>query len=67
MKSVYAILQLVTGCMVGAFAATAVNAQQIDWQKVDATLGRTAAVSGDAHRYGFPRTDLQVSVDGVAI
>ena len=25
------------------------------------TLGRTAAVSGDVHRYGFPRTDLQVT------
>ena len=46
---------------------TAANAQGIDWQKVDAALGRTAAVAGDAHRYGFPRTDLQVTVDGVAI
>jgi hypothetical protein len=47
--------------------ATAANAQGIDWQKVDAALGRTAAVGGDVHRYGFPRTDLQVTVDGVAI
>ena len=28
---------------------------------------RTAAVGGDVHRYGFPRTDLQVTLDGVTI
>jgi hypothetical protein len=47
--------------------ATAANAQDIDWQKVDAAIGRGAAVAGDVHRYGFPRTDLQVTVDGVTI
>jgi biotin operon repressor len=50
-----------------ATIATAANAQGIDWQKVDAALGRSAAVGGDVHRYGFPRTDLQVTVDGVTI
>jgi uncharacterized protein DUF1259 len=45
-----------------------VRAQAIDWQKVDDALGRKAAViSGDAHRYGFPRTDLNVTLDGVSI
>ena len=44
-----------------------VCAQEIDWQQVDATLGRKPAVSGDVHRYGFPRTDLSVTLDGVAI
>ncbi len=43
------------------------HAQQIDWQKVDETLGRKPAVSSDVHRYGFPRTDLAVTLDGVAI
>jgi len=47
--------------------ATAASAQQIDWKRVDDALGRAAAVSGEAHRYGFPRSDLQVTVDGVAI
>ena len=43
-------------------------AQEIDWQKVGDTFGRKpAAVAGDVHRYGFPRTDLQVTLDGVAI
>jgi hypothetical protein len=46
---------------------TAASAQEIDWQKVDDAFGRKAAVSGDVHRYGFPRTDLTVTLDGVAI
>ena len=60
------ILALLLGGVVATFAAHA-NAQEIDWQKVDAAFGRKPAVSGDVHRYGFPRTDLQVSVDGVTI
>ena len=43
------------------------HAQAIDWQKLDDTLGRKPAVSGDVHRYGFPRADLTVTVDGVTI
>src|SRR5262245_22944146 len=49
-----------------AFAAAA-NAQEIDWKKVDEALGRSGAVTGDVHRYGFPRSDLQVTLDGVTI
>ena len=48
--------------------STASNAQEIDWEKADAAFGRKpAVVSGDVHRYGFPRTDLTVTVDGVTI
>jgi hypothetical protein len=47
--------------------ATASHAQEIDWKKVDETFGRSATVSDDVHRYGFPRTDLQVTLDGVTI
>ena len=43
------------------------HAQDVDWQKIDETLGRKPAVSGDVHRYGFPRTDLSVTLDGVTI
>jgi Domain of Unknown Function (DUF1259) len=59
-------LKLLTLCAAVA-SATAANAQDIDWQKVDAAIGRSGAVAGDVHRYGFPRTDLQVTVDGVTI
>ena len=47
--------------------STAAGAQQIEWQKVDDALGRKPVVTGDVHRYGFPRTDLSVTLDGVAI
>jgi Domain of Unknown Function (DUF1259) len=49
-----------------AFAAQA-HATEIDWTKVDAALGKTASVQGQVHRYGIPRSDLQVTLDGVAI
>jgi Domain of Unknown Function (DUF1259) len=45
----------------------AARAQDVDWQKVDDALGRKPAVSGDVHRYGFPRSDLSVTLDGVTI
>jgi uncharacterized protein DUF1259 len=50
-----------------AMIGTAAGAQDIDWKKVDEALGRAGAVTGDVHRYGFPRTDLQVTLDGVTI
>ena len=46
---------------------TSAHAQAIDWQKVDDAFGRKPAVSDDVHRYGFPRTDLTVTLDGVTI
>src|SRR5437868_4778535 len=49
-----------------SFAAGA-QAQAIDWQKVDDVFGRKPVVSDDVHRYGFPRTDLSVTLDGTAI
>jgi uncharacterized protein DUF1259 len=45
----------------------AASAQEIDWQKVDVAFGRKPAISGDVHRYRFPRTDLSVTLDGVTI
>jgi len=50
-----------------ALVASAASAQEINWGKVDETLGRKAQVTGDVHRYGFPRTDLNVTLDGVTI
>jgi Domain of Unknown Function (DUF1259) len=40
---------------------------QTDWLIVDTILTRTGAVAGDVHRYGLPRSDLKVSLDGVAL
>jgi hypothetical protein len=60
-------IHIITAC--GAFLSmiARADAQATDWAKIDATFGRTAAVAGEIHRYGFPRTDLQVTLDGVAI
>jgi hypothetical protein len=47
---------------VGAAAA------DIDWPKVDTALGKKGAdLPGGVHKYGLPRSDLTVAVDGVAI
>src|SRR5258707_224160 len=53
----------------GAVLSTvaAADAQSIDWAKVDGIFGRTGTVGGAVHRYGFPRTDLTVTLDGVTI
>jgi biotin operon repressor len=36
-------------------------------EKIDLVFGRSAAVSGAVHRYGLPRTDLKISLDGVQL
>jgi hypothetical protein len=48
--------------------APPVAAADIDWAKVDAVLGRQGSEQpGGIHRYGFPRSDLKVTLDQVAI
>src|SRR6516162_3726044 len=43
-------------------------AADIDWSKVDQALGKKGSEQpGGVHRYGLPRLDLNVTVDGVAI
>ena len=56
----------VAALFVASFATLA-TAQEIDWKKVDDAFGRKPVVSDDVHRYGFPRTDLTVTLDGVTI
>src|SRR3979490_3372768 len=63
MKRKFGLLTLVATLSI----PTLLNAADIDWKKVDAALGKTAAVSGEVHRYGLPRSDLHVTLDGVAI
>jgi hypothetical protein len=46
---------------------TSARAQEVDWQKIDDAFGRKPAVTGDVRRYGFPRGDLNVTLDGVTI
>src|SRR5471030_2470768 len=63
-------MRIMLWLMASIFAAsftTVAHAQEINWQKVDDELGRKPAVSGDVRRYGFPRSDLSVTLDGVTI
>src|SRR5947209_13973959 len=57
----------IAGCIFAISFAAGAHAQAIDWQKVDDAFGRKPVVSDDVHRYGFPRTDLSVTLDGTAI
>lgn len=40
---------------------------EFDWSRVDAAFGKKPIVSGAVHKYGLPRSDLRVSLDGVDI
>jgi hypothetical protein len=46
---------------------TILHAQGVTPATVDQVLGRSGQKTGDVYRVGFPRTDLHVSVKGVAI
>jgi hypothetical protein len=64
MHRIAALLLGVTGMAltVGASAA------DIDWGKVDQALGKPGTNQpGGVHKYGLPRSDLKVTVDGVAV
>jgi hypothetical protein len=42
--------------------------REIDWKAVDAAMGRTGAEQpGNVRRYGMPRSDMRVTVQGVPI
>ena len=63
-------MRVISTLLLGGLIASAspVCAQEVNWQNVDEAFGRKAAtVAGDVHRYGFPRTDLKVMLDGVTI
>src|SRR2546427_7855626 len=46
----------------------AVGAAEINWQQVEQAMGRKAsALPGGVYKFALPRSDLKVSVDGVAI
>jgi hypothetical protein len=47
--------------------AVGVSAQGLDTAKLDEALGRSGQKTGDVYKFGFPRTDLHVSVHGLAI
>src|SRR5215470_3044954 len=57
-----------TAAVLALVLCTTASAADIDWSKVDQALGKKGADQpGGVHKYGLPRSDLNVSVDGVAI
>ena len=51
-----------------SLAAASAGAAEIDWTKVDQAIGKKGTDQpGGVHKYSFPRSDLTVMVDGVAI
>jgi hypothetical protein len=58
-------LSMLTALTIGL--ATQAHAE-VDWAKVDQTIGRPSLAQPDGvHRFGLPRSDLHVMVDGIAI
>ena len=53
--------------LAGILTSMPADAADIDWKKVDMAMGKTAMVSGEIHRYGLPRSDLKVTLEGVTI
>ncbi len=52
----------------GFALSTTAGAADIDWNKVDQALGKPGTNQpGGVHKFGLPRSDLKVTVDGVAI
>jgi len=62
------IIRLVTPLVAAVVLAAPTFAAEPDWNQVAQALGKSGAVqAGGVYRVGFPRTDLKVSLDGVAL
>jgi hypothetical protein len=63
--------RVVGSVLILAASATALSAAPVDaaaWEAVDKILGRPGKVfPGDIHKYGWPRSDLHVTVEGVRV
>src|SRR5215469_6653235 len=63
MRHVLAIAAVAGAAIIASPALAA-----IDWSKVDEALGKAGTNQpGDVHKFSLPRSDLQVTVDGVPI
>ncbi len=56
------------GALLGATVAAAAAAADIDWTKVDEAFGKLSATPpGGVHKWGLPRFDLKITVDGTVL
>src|SRR5215475_807148 len=49
------------------FATAQTPSSTTEWKSVEDAMGRTGQISGDVIRFGMPRKDLHVTLDGVEI
>jgi hypothetical protein len=56
-----AVLSIIATMATPSFAADA------NWDQVAQALGKSGSVQGSIYRVGLPRTDLKVSLDGIAL
>jgi len=64
MRTALASIAALLAVVMGSTAA----AGEIDWSKVDQAIGKKGTdLPGGVHKYGLPRSDLAITVDGVAI
>ncbi|MFL6603562.1 MAG: DUF1259 domain-containing protein [Steroidobacteraceae bacterium] len=62
------IPSLIAALVVIALPASAAGAADFDWSKVDQAIGRKGTDQpGGVHKFSFPRSDLNVTVDAVPI
>ncbi|MGZ5909696.1 MAG: DUF1259 domain-containing protein [Reyranella sp.] len=60
--------RFVTPFIAAVILATPALAAEPDWNQVGQALGKSGSVqAGGVYRVGFPRTDLKVSLDGLAL
>src|ERR1700704_944382 len=65
--TMHRIAPLIAG-ITGIALSVRAGAADIDWSKVDQALGKPGTTQpGGVHKYGLPRSDLKITVDGVAI
>jgi hypothetical protein len=61
-------IQTLFAGLIGMAFNVVAGAADINWEKVDQAIGKPgASLPGGVHKYGLPRSDLKVTVDGVAI
>lgn len=53
---------------IASVVALSVGAAEVDWSKVDQAFGKSgSAQPGGVHKWGMPRSDLAITVDGVLL
>ncbi|HEX5068612.1 MAG TPA: DUF1259 domain-containing protein [Vicinamibacterales bacterium] len=61
------ILVILAGLAAVSLSASRQNPAALNTAAIDRALGLTGQMQGDVYRIGFPRTDLSVTVHGIAV